>query len=262
MLKAFGALVVVVVTALVLAFMSVHIVPAGHVGIVRVFGEVQPEPLPEGLHWLAPMARVIDFNVRFQSATATHAEGGTSDLQEVFEDLTVNYGYDPKHAPYVYGHFGADDDIEAKFIVPALFESFKAVTSQYTAEQLVTERTAVSAKIVAALQAKLEKYRIIVSDINVKNFSFDPQFAAAVRAKVVAGQNRLTAEQALETARIATDQKVIEAQGNAKAIAIQAQAVENQGGDKYITLKAIERWNGQLPTTYSGAVIPFLTVTK
>ena len=262
MIKALGSFAVAIAVLLFLAFMSVCVVPAGHVGIVRTFGQVDPEPLPEGLHWLNPLARVINFNVRFQSATAKRAEGGTSDLQEVFEDLTVNYGYDPKHAPYVYSHFGADDDIEARFIVPALYESFKAVTSQYTAEQLVTERQVISQKIVTTLQAKLEKYRIIVSDINVQNFAFDPQFADAVRRKVVAGQNKLTAEQALETARIATDQKVVEAQGNAKAIAIQAAAVENQGGEKFIALEAIKRWNGQLPSTYSGGAIPFLTVTK
>lgn len=251
------------VTVMVMAFASVHVVPAGHRGVVRVFGDVQDAPLPEGIHVLNPLARVIDFNVRFQSATASKAEGGTADLQEVFEDITVNYEYDPLHAPYVYNNFGDDADIEAKFIVPALYESFKAVTSKYTAEQLVTQRSLVSTAIVQTLQSKLTKYRIIVSDINVQNFHFDPQFAEAVRRKVVAGQNRLTAEQALETARIATEQKVVEAEGNAKAIAIQAQAVENQGGDKFIALEAIKKWNGQLPT-YMGAAspIPFLTVSK
>lgn len=245
------------------AFACVHVVPAGHRGVVKVFGDVQDAPLPEGLHFLNPLARVIDFNVRFQSATASKAEGGTADLQEVFEDITVNYEYDPLHAPYVYNNFGDDSDIEAKFIVPALYESFKAVTSQYTAEQLVTQRAKVSQDIVTKLQAKLSKYRIIVSDINVQNFHFDPQFADAVRRKVVAGQNRLTAEQSLETARIATAQKVVEAEGNAKAIAIQAQAVENQGGDKFIALEAIKKWNGQLPT-YSGgsSPLPFLNVAK
>jgi prohibitin 2 len=244
--------------ALVLFVTSVHVVPAGHRGVVKMFGDVQDEPLPEGIHFLNPLSRVIDFNVRFQSATASKAEGGTADLQEVFEDITVNYGYDPQHAPYVYNNFGDDEDIEAKFIVPALYESFKAVTSGYTAEQLVTQRSAVSQSIVKTLQGKLSKYRIIVSDINVQNFHFDPQFAEAVRRKVVAGQNRLTAEQSLETARIATQQKVVEAEGNAKAIAIQAQAVENQGGDKFIALEAIKKWDGHLPAQFSGAAIPFV----
>src|SRR5258708_16856358 len=171
-----------------------------------MFCDVSDDKVPEGLHFLNPLARVVDFNVRFQSATAQKAEGGTADLQEVFEDITVNYEYDPLHAPYVYNNFGDDSDIEAKFIVPALYESFKAVTSKYTAEQLVTQRSAVSAAIVQTLQAKLAKYKNIVSHINVQNFHFHPHVAQAVRSKVVAGQNRLTAEQTLETTKIDTEQ--------------------------------------------------------
>ena len=259
-MKTIISVAAVTLAALLLGFMSVHVVPAGHRGVVKVFGDVQDAPLPEDIHFLNPLARVVDFNVRFQSATATKAEGGTADLQEVFEDITVNYEYDPAHAPYVYNNFGDDEDIEAKFIIPALYESFKAVTSQYTAEQLVTQRAKVSSDIVQKLQAKLVKYRIIVSDINVQNFHFDPQFAAAIRQKVVAGQNRLTAEQQLETARVSTQQKIVEAEGQAKVIAIQAEAIQQQGGQEYIALEAVKKWDGHLPQQWSGAAIPFVNL--
>jgi prohibitin 2 len=216
--------------------------------------------LKPGFYVLNPLTSVYDFNVRFQSAAAVKAEGGTSDLQEVFEDLTLNYEYDAAYAPYLYNNFGGDGDIEAKFIVPALYESFKAVTSRYTAEELVTKRSAVSSDVVTVLTKKLAKYHILVSDINVQNFHFDPQFADAVRQKVVAGQNKLTAEQTLETARIQTDQRVVEAEGRAKASAIEAKALEEQGGDKFIALEAIKKWNGQLPAQWSGTAIPFLNL--
>ncbi|WP_183085202.1 prohibitin family protein [Trinickia fusca] len=256
-----SALPIGIAAAFILVFSCMHIVPAGHRGVVKIFGDVQDQPLPEGLHFLNPFARVVDFNVRFQSATATRAEGGTSDLQEVFEDITANYAYDPAHAPYVYNNFGDDADIETKFIVPALYESFKAVTSQYTAEQLVTQRAKVSQDIVQKLQSKLSKYHIIVSDINVQNFHFDTQFAAAVRQKVVAGQNRLTAEQQLETAKITAQQKIVEAEGQAKAIAIQAEAIQQQGGHEYVALEAVKKWDGHLPQQWSGAAIPFVNFT-
>ncbi|KVL25471.1 hypothetical protein WS97_00715 [Burkholderia territorii] len=139
--------------ATLLAFMSVHVVPAGHRGVVKTFGDVQENQLPEGIHFLSPLARVVDFNVRFQSATGNKADGGTAGLQEVFEDVTVNSEDDPQHAPYVYNNFGDDADIESKFIIPPLYESFKEVTSQYTAEQLVTQRAKVSQDIVQRLQA-------------------------------------------------------------------------------------------------------------
>lgn len=256
-------IVVLVALIALMTFWPLHSVPPGAVGVVQTFGQVSPEALAPGLHFVGPIARVEDFNVKFQSALAPKAEGATSDLQEVFEDISLNYEYDPLHATYVYSHFGAPDVIEQSFILPALFESFKAVTSQYTAEELVTKRAAVSQAIIVKVQAKLSKYFIIVSDINVQNFRFDSRFAEAVRNKVVAGQNRLTAEQNLETAKISTEQRVVEAEGNAKAIAIQASAVENQGGDKFIALEAVKKWNGQLPTYMGGnAPLPFLSVSK
>lgn len=254
--------VIVAAILLLLLFSSAHVVPAGHRGVVKIFGDVQDTPLSEGLHFINPVARVVDFNVRFQSATASKAEGGTADLQEVFEDITLNYEYDPAHAPYVYNNFGDDADIEAKFIVPALYESFKAVTSQYTAEQLVTQRAKFSQDIVQKLQSKLAKYRIIVSDINVQNFHFDSQFAEAVRQKVVAGQNRLTAEQQLETARVTAQQRIVEAEGQAKSIAIQAAAIQNQGGAQYVALEAVKKWDGHLPQQWSGGPIPFVNFTE
>ena len=70
---------------------------------------------------------IEDFNVKFQSAVAPKAEGATSDLQEVFEDISLNYEYDPTHAAYVYSHFGAPDVIEQSFILPALYESFHRI---------------------------------------------------------------------------------------------------------------------------------------
>jgi regulator of protease activity HflC (stomatin/prohibitin superfamily) len=256
-----GVVSALILIVLVLSFWPLHSVPPGAVGIVQVFGKVQDEPLQPGLHFVGFVARVEDFNVKFQSAVAPKAEGATSDLQEVFEDISLNYEYDPTHATYVYSHFGAPEVIEQNFILPALYESFKAVTSQYTAEELVTKRTVVSSAIIAKVQTKLSKYHIIVSDINVQNFKFDDRFAEAVRNKVVAGQNRLTAEQNLETAKISTEQRVVEAEGQAKAIAIQSAAVQDQGGDKYIALEAIKKWNGELPTYMGGnGPLPFLSV--
>jgi len=254
--------VFVLIMALVLGFCSMHIVSSGHRGIVKVFGSVQEQPLEEGIHFLNPLATVHDFDVRYQSATAAKAEGSTSDMQEVYVDLTANYSYDPKHSPYVYQNFGSTGTIEEKFIIPALYESFKGVTSKYTAEELVTKRALVSQGIISAVQNKLGKYKIIVSDINIQNFAFDKTFAEAVRRKVVAGQNRLTAEQALETAKIATQQKVVEAEGEAKAIAIRSQAVESQGGDKFIALEAIKKWDGKLPEQMFGATVPFINTNK
>ena len=53
-----------------------------------------------------------------------------------------------------------------------------------------------------------------------------------------------------------------QAEGEAKAIAIQAQAIQSNGGAQYVQLQAIEKWNGQLPTYMMGNTVPFVNVGK
>ena len=47
----------------------------------------------------------------------------------------------------------------------------------------------------------------------------------------------------------------------AEAIRIQANAINSQGGEDYVNLKAIEKWDGVLPTQFvPNAAVPFLTL--
>lgn len=246
------------VLCIILFISSCHIVPAGHKGVYVMFGKVGDKTLAPGIHLLNPLSNVIDFDVRLKSATAEKAEGSTSDLQNVSEDITMNYSFSPNYVNVIYSTIGTNATIESTFIVPALYEIFKSVSSEFTAEQLVTQRSQISAEIVKRMQEKLKKYDILVSDINIQNFKFDKNFSDAIEQKVVASQNKLTAEQNLEKSKIEAQQKVVEAQGQAQAIQIQAEAIKNQGGNEIIQLKAIEKWNGQLPTYYSGAGMPFI----
>lgn len=54
-------------------------------------------------------------------------------------------------------------------------------------------------------------------------------------------------------------QKVEQAKAEAEAIRIQAEAITQQGGADYVRLKAIEKWQGNVPTTMiPDAAIPFV----
>ncbi|MGF6440696.1 prohibitin family protein [Paraburkholderia youngii] len=261
----FGGLGAAVILAVLLPITSYHVVPAGHMGVVSDFGDIAPTALDPGLHWAKPWVIISDFNVQFQKADADKAEAGTSDMQPVIETLTVNYEYDPTKVSYVRNHFGSDSTIEENFIVPALYEAFKAVTARYTAEELLTRRAEVSKATVDYLQNKLTKYGIIVSDINVKDFRFsDQKFQDSINNKVIAEQDRQTTEKKLQTqtdvatanlniAKVVNQQKLLEAQTTAEAIRIQAAAVQSQGGHDYVQLKIAEKWDGHsMPQWISG----------
>lgn len=53
------------------------------------------------------------------------------------------------------------------------------------------------------------------------------------------------------------------AKAQAQAIQIQAQAINSQGGADYVSLQAINKWDGKLPTQMiPGSSVPFINVNK
>jgi hypothetical protein len=45
---------------------------------------------------------------------------------------------------------------------------------------------------------------------------------------------------------------VAQAKGEAEAISIQAQAIQSNGGQNYVQLQWIQKWDGNLPNTMLG----------
>ena len=53
----------------------------------------------------------------------------------------------------------------------------------------------------------------------------------------------------------------MQAEGEAKAIAIQSAAVEKSGGQGYVQLQAIAKWDGKLPQyVTAGSAMPFVNI--
>lgn len=237
---------------------SLTVVPAGHVGVQVTFGEVNQGTLSEGLHLVNPMSSVKNIEVRMVTAKLPASSAGTKDLQQVHTEIVLNYRLDGTKAAHIYKDFGLD--LESRVILPALNEAFKAVTAHYTSEELITKRDEVSAKIKEEVAVKLGKYAVGVNDISLVNFGFSPEYQKAIEAKVIATQEKLKAEQDLARIEVEAKQTIAKAEGRAKAIQIETQAINSQGGASYVQLKAIEKWDGKLPTTQAGGSIPFINL--
>jgi regulator of protease activity HflC (stomatin/prohibitin superfamily) len=147
------------------------------------------------------------------------------------------------------------------YIDPAVYEVFKAVAAKYSAEQLVTSRQIVSDDIHKTLTTKLQQYGISVRDINITNFAFSKEFNKAIEQKVTATQNAEKAQRDLQRIQYEAQQKVAQAEGEAKAIAIQAEAIKSTGGTEYLQLQAINKWDGKLPVYMTpNTPLPFIGV--
>lgn len=235
-------------------------VPASHVAVVTTFGKVGPDLLGEGAHFIAPWSRTRDVYLGQQRVDAAKSDAGSKDLQSVHADLVVNFVVDPTKARDLYVSNPALNYAEL-LLQPATYETFKAVVAQYTAEELVTKRQEVSASIASNLSKRMAQYHLVVQNVNLVNFGFSKAFDAAIEEKVTANQKAATAENNLKRTRFEAEQRIAQAEGEAKAIAIQSAAVEKSGGQGYVQLQAIAKWDGKLPQyVAAGSPMPFVSV--
>jgi len=229
---------------------SFTIISAGHTGVQVTFGEVNMTPLSEGVHFVNPLSSIKDVDVRLQKAELKGASAGTKDLQQVHTDIVVNYRLNASKVPHIYKEFGLN--VDDKVLGPGINEAFKSVTGHYTSEELITKRDEVSLAITEHLRSKMAPFNIDVSGVSLVNFGFSADYQKAIESKVIATQNKLKAEQDLERIKVEAASRVAQAKGEAEAISIQAQAIQSNGGQNYVQLQWIQKWDGNLPNTMLG----------
>ena len=252
--------ILAVIVLVIVGFRSFTIVEAGHRGIVLQLGAVQPQVLSEGLHFVVPFIQsVVPVEVRVQKAESSQVSA-SRDLQTVTTTLAVNYHLEGEGVNNLYQNVGLE--YRARIVDPAISEALKAVTAQYTAEDLISKRSEVSAKVKEALTAKLGMYNMVLDEINITEFKFSEEFDRAIEQKQIAEQQALKSKLDLERIKIEKEQEITRAQAQAEALRLQKQEVTPeliQLRQIEAQLKAIEKWNGQLPNVTGGAT-PFISV--
>ena len=237
------------------------IIGAGERGIVLNFGAVDEDVLDEGLHFRVPiMQQIIKMDVKIQKAQ-TDSDASTKDLQDTKFSIVINYHLLPNKVNWIYQNIGVL--YKERIIDPSVQEVVKAISAKYTAEELITQRDKVSKSIKELLKIRLDGYKIVVDDFSIVNFSFSEQFTQAIEEKQTAEQKALKSLRDLDRIKIEAKQKVERARADAKEL----QLKRIQVTDKLIRLrqieaqiKAIEKWDGNLPRVTSGA-IPFINVS-
>lgn len=248
----------VAIFAVGVLYSSFTIVPAGHVGVQITLGEVNQTVLNEGAQLVNPISNVKHVDVRLARANLNNASAGTKDIQQVHTDIVINYRLTPAKVPHIYKEFGLD--VDTKVLGPAINESFKSAVGHYTSEELITKRDAVNLDIMARLSEKLAPFNIVVNNVSLVNFGFSKAYQDAIEQKVIATQAKLRADQDYERIQVEAKSRIAQAKGEAEAIAIQASAIQHQGGAAYVQLQAIEKWDGKLPNTVLGNNVPFVNV--
>jgi regulator of protease activity HflC (stomatin/prohibitin superfamily) len=246
----FAMPVVFGVAILLIVFSTVAIVPAGHVGVPVVFGQVQDRYLSEGLHFINPFAVVVLMTVRTEtytmssvrdegpvkgddSITALSADGLMMPL-----DVTLAYRLVPTDAPWLYRSIGPD--FVDKVIRPASRTAVREAIAGYTAQeaysskrqelamtmdQLLTTRLR---ELLSQHEDFLNRRGFVIEQVMIRNVQLPARVKNAIEEKLEAEQQALRMRFILEKERQEAERKAIEAKGISDFQAIVSRGISDQ----------------------------------
>lgn len=260
-----GWVLTVILALVLISYLSPFVViDAGHRGVITNFGAVQKNILGEGLHFKIPIVQSVhEVNVQIQKGEGD-GDAASKDLQQVHAKIAINFHLIPERVAETYQSIGNLDRVGDRIIIPSVQEAVKAVTANYTAEQLISERKEVRDKISNFLQERLNRHGIQIDEFSIVNFAFSRSFNDAIEAKTTAEQLKLKAERDLERIRVEAEQRVASAKAEAESLRLQKQEVTPELlklREIETQIKAIEKWDGHLPNVTGGA-LPFIDVSK
>ena len=249
---------ILVLVGLIFVFGSFGSISAGQRGVLLQFGAVQDKIFGEGLFFKVPfIQKVQHLDIKIQKEEVG-VSAASKDLQTVTAVIALNYHLEADKVTKLWQNVGKN--YKERIIDPAIQEALKAITAQYTAEELITKRQQVKEDAKLLLSERLIREYILVDELSIVNFDFSPSFNQAIESKVTAEQNALAAKNKLEQVKFEAEQRISQAKGEAEAIRIQAQAINSQGGADYVQLQAIKQWKGEVPQYMGIGAVPFINI--
>ena len=218
------------------AFQTISIIDAGTVGVVKVFGKVNDQPLKEGINIRNPFAEVIKMSIQTQERReelrVPSKEGLTIGLE-----ASVIYRLDPDSAAQVVRTLGREQDYVRKILLPNFRSVVRGITSQFEAKALYTSMREQVANDIAVLLNKATSVRgIIIESTPLRQVVLPPDLSAAIEEKLKAEQASQRMEFVLNKEKKEAERKGIEAKGIRDFNKTVAQGIS----DNFLRWKGIE----------------------
>ena len=229
-----GFRVGVALVALLVVYLSMTIVPAGHVGVQDFFGRVSDRILAPGINIVMPGTRVVKFSVQTREIKETAAVP-TSEGLIVNLDVSLLFRLQSEAAARVYRTIGRS--FEAVVIDPQLRSIIRDVTAEYEAKFLYSaSREVVAQNMFKHVHAALASRGIEVEQVLLRTITLPPLLTAAIQEKLQAEQQAQRMRFVLDRERQEAERKRVEAQGIADFQAIVARGISAE----LLKWKAIE----------------------
>jgi regulator of protease activity HflC (stomatin/prohibitin superfamily) len=192
--------------------------------VKKLFGQVQKDVLPSGLHFVNPLLEIEKMDVKTQNYTMSgvHDEGNkggddamrvlTADGLEVLIDLTVLYKVLPSDAPRIVNETGLT--YTDKIVRPVTRTKIRDNAVYYDAVSLYsTKRDEFQQRIFSSIESDFKKRGLLLEQLLVRNISLPASVKAAIELKINAEQEAQKMQFVLQKERQEAERKRVEAQG-------------------------------------------------
>jgi prohibitin 1 len=203
--------VLILAVLLILAYSSLAYVPAGHVGVLTLFGRVTGDVLPEGTHFVNPFKVNNTMSIRTQELKETASVPSDEGLVMTL-DTSLLFRLSPQKAADVFQKIGPN--FVEVVVEPTLRSTIRSVTASHSANALYTGgREQVAQQIYSELASQLGSNGIEVQSILLRDIQLPQMLKSAIEAKQQAEQDALRMAFVLQKEKQEADRKRIEAQG-------------------------------------------------
>lgn len=269
-----GGLVLLLILMLTSAFARVQ---PGYVGIrVNNIGPdagVASAALPVGWYIALPGTNIYEYPVFTRTYTWTRSATEQTPVDESFgfqdknglglsADVAVAYHVDATRAPILFQRYRTDmDGIIAGPVRNAIRNAIVERAAQLGVEEIYgPHKSELISTALRRVQAYFAPVGLQVEQLYwAGNIVVPDAVLQQINAKIANEQAALAAQANIATAKANADARIAKAEGDAKAIQVEAEAIRTN--PEIVTLRAVEKWDGKLPTYTGGnGPLPFIGV--
>lgn len=273
--------VVILILIIMISVFSVMVEP-GYVGIkINKYGSsrgVEDMPIVTGKVWYNPVTTmIVKYPIFLQTVSWTkdseEALGSDEDdsvtinsIEGAYVNVDVGFSYkfDPMKIPEIYSEFRVDPKLLTwGYIRNQVRDAFSIEASKMKAVDIMGEgKSGLLVKVKDRLSEILIPKGIIPDTISfIGKPRLDPNVEASINAVITASNKANEAEQKIRQITFEAKQKTEAAEGEAKAILINAKAqaeanklIISSITELYIKYLAINKWGGELPKVTGGSI--------
>lgn len=253
------------------AFLSIYTIQEGHVGVVKRFGKAV-EQVDPGIHAKVPFVDFVEEIEVRQRKNVEELSAATQNQLPIRASVSINWTVDRSSAMELFIRYGGLDQFENRILDPKLRSAAKAALAKFPADQLIRNRQAAVAEIMANMTNALAEFPVTINSPQLENIVLPERYMEAVQAKEQARENaerekhilaqqQTQAQQKVNTAKAEAEAKRLAADAEAYRVTTEATAEADAirllneqlaKSPHYIDLVRAKRWDGVLPQTMLG----------